>query len=199
MINAIILAGGRNSRIKEVKAFSRINGRPVIEIIIGKLSELFQKIIVVTNDASGYEHYDVMLVEDIVKNKGPLAGLYSGLTASDKLLNFVVGCDMPFINVDLIRHMTENTGENDVFVPRVRDFVEPLHGIYSKRCLPFIRKELDGNNTKVAGVKSFFSHVKVKYITDDEIARFDKEFYSFFSINTEKDLKKARSLITNYE
>ena len=62
--------------------------------------------------------------------------------------------------------MTENTGENDVFIPRIKDFADPLHGIYSKRCLPFIKQELDGNNT---GVKSFFNHVKVKYITDDEI------------------------------
>ncbi len=199
MINAIILAGGKNSRMKKAKAFCEINGRPVIEIIIGKLNGLFSKIIVVTNNTQGYERYDVMLVEDVVKNRGPLAGIYSGLSASDKPHNFVVGCDMPFLNVDLIRHMTENTGENDVIVPRIKGFVEPLHGIYSRRCLPFIKKELDGNDAEVTGVKSFFSRVRVKYITEDEVSRFDRKLGSFFSINTNEDLEKAKSLKTNYK
>jgi molybdopterin-guanine dinucleotide biosynthesis protein A len=43
-------------------------------------------------------------------------------------------------------------------------------------------------------IRKLFSIVKVKYIKEDEINRFDPKHLSFFNINTQDDLERARKL-----
>ena len=43
-------------------------------------------------------------------------------------------------------------------------------------------------------IVDFFPQVKVRYMEEDELDRFDPEHLSFFNINTKADLKRARKL-----
>ena len=76
-------------------------------------------------------------------------------------------------------------------LPRVNNLYEPLHAVYSRNCITpmeYIIKE----NRKV--IIELFDLVKVRYIEDEEVNRFDPEHMSFFNINTKDELELARKL-----
>ncbi|MFQ6065797.1 MAG: molybdenum cofactor guanylyltransferase [bacterium] len=191
---AIILSGGNNRRMLRDKAFLQIGRKTIIEREIETLSNIFSKILVVTNIQKSYEHLGVKLVSDLVPGKGALGGIYSGLIVSKAKYNFVVSCDLPFLNANLISYMIEISNEHDIIAPKLNGLVEPLHAVYSKRCLAPIKRQLDRNELKI---QSFFDEVKVRYLRDSEIKRYDPQGIAFFNVNTEDDLKKARLIAEN--
>lgn len=191
---AIILSGGNNRRMLHNKAFLQIGQKTIIEREIEILSTLFSRIIVVTNTPESYEHLGVSLVSDLVLDKGPLGGIYSGLIASKEEYNFVVSCDLPFLNAGLISYMVEITNGYDIVVARLGRFLEPLHAIYSRHCLVPIRKQLDRNELKI---RSFFNKMRVKYIQKSDIKRYDPQGITFLNVNTEDDLRKAKIIAMN--
>jgi molybdopterin-guanine dinucleotide biosynthesis protein A len=186
-----VLAGGESARIGTDKAFLKIGGKTLIEQILEKLLRIGDDVIVVTNSPERYNHLGVRLVSDISPGKGALGGIYSGLKASKNEYSFVVACDMPFLNVNLIRYMTLLASGHDVVIPRVNGLLEPLHAIYSKRCIPSIERLLEKDDLKIV---RFFSDVRVRYVEEEEINVLDPKHLSFFNINTLEDLEKARKL-----
>lgn len=69
--------------------------------------------------------------------------------------------------------------------------MEPLHAVYSKNCTGPMKNLIERGNLKIT---DFFDLVKVRYVGKEELDRFDPQRLSFFNINTEDDLKKARML-----
>ena len=186
-MNAIILAGGKASRMEGIaKAFLKINHEPLIEKQIRGLKKLFDKIIIVTNLPARYASLKgVEVASDIIPYQGPLGGIYSGLRVSDSFYNFVVACDMPFIDTGLIEYMHKKCPGYDAVVPRIDNKYEPLFSFYSKGCVKFIIQLLD---KKIFKISELFSRIKVKEITRDEVLKFAFGEKIFTNINTRKDL-----------
>lgn len=192
-MNAIILAGGKNTRMEgQDKAFLEIEGSPIVARLIEKLRPIVDEIIVVTNSSfKKYSHFEVKLVKDESPHKGPLMGIYSGLKVSSSDHNFVVAGDMPFLNEALVRHMIKNRDDYDVLIPKIDDKFHPLFGIYSKECIPVIEEMLGQNKLKVSDL---FPKVKKKFLLRPEIERFDGPLLSLMNINTREDLARAREM-----
>jgi molybdopterin-guanine dinucleotide biosynthesis protein A len=89
--------------------------------------------------------------------------------------------------------MTQICSTCDIVVPRIEDNVEPLCAVYSKSCLAHIQELLDQNELKI---DRLFGMVKVRYVERDEIDSFDPEHLTFFNINSQADLDRARALAT---
>ena len=188
-MTAIILAGGKSSRFGQDKAFIRIKGKPLIKRQLKFLKRIFKRIIIVSNRPDKYKFKGIKVVRDIIPHRGPLGGIYSGLMASSSFYNFTLACDMPFINVRLIKYMIGLKDGYDVVVPRLKKGYETLFAIYSKNCIKPIENRLLKQNFKI---RSFFTDVKVRTITQKEIAQFDKEGLCFININTPKDYRRFR-------
>lgn len=186
-MTGIILAGGERRRMVINKAFIKVNGAPIVERSLRILRGLFDEIIIVTNDPGPYISYRTILVGDIIKNRGPMIGVYSGLLNSRNNYSFVVACDMPFLNRSLISFMMGLTEGNDIVVPRFNGLVEPLHAIYSKKCLYAIEEQIEKGNNKIADI---FNICKVRYVDEDEIVPIDPEGRSFINLNTPEDLRR---------
>lgn len=184
-MTAVILAGGKSSRFGSDKAFIKINGMPLIERQVNALRNIFTKIIIVTNRPKKYGFKNIKIIQDIIKNRGPLGGIYSGLMESDSFYNFVVACDMPFISRSLIRYIMKNKNSYDIIIPKIDRKYHPLFGLYSKNCIPVIEKALKRNRLKVSAI---FPKVKTGFILRKEIERFDKPLLSLKNINTRDDL-----------
>lgn len=195
-MTSIVLAGGKSFRLGRDKALETIGGRFLIEHVIGRLSLLGNEIIVVTSQTNTLPYLGVKQLTDIYIDKGPLGGIYSGLRAAPCFHSLVVGCDMPLLNVALLRHIMELSPGFDVVIPRVDDNVEPLHAVYSKNCLTSIEAALDQNRLQVQG---FFNEVKVRYIDDAELKKYDPKHLSFFNVNSEADLERAQALLEKEE
>ena len=194
-MTSIILAGGRGSRFGRSKVLEIIGGKNLIQWVVDRLIPFSKEIIIVTAQGESFPYSPsspaIKTVTDIYPNKGPLCGIYSGLVTSSCSQAIVVGCDMPFLNVALLDYMTQISPPFDVVVPRIGEWVEPLCAIYSKNCLAPIQRLLQRNELRIS---ELFKVVRVKYVEEDEINRFDPEHLSFFNINTQADLYKARKL-----
>lgn len=187
-----MLAGGKSLRLGRNKAIEEIGGERLIQRVIERLRLLGDDIIVVTSSTNQLPDLGLRRVVDIYPGKGALGGIYSGLKESASFHSLVVACDMPFLNVALLRYLIELSPGFDVVIPRVGRLVEPLHAVYSKNCLAPIQAMLKKNNLKIDGL---FDRVKVRYVEEAEIERFDPQRLSFFNINSEADLEHARSLL----
>jgi molybdopterin-guanine dinucleotide biosynthesis protein A len=193
-MTSIILAGGKSLRLGQNKALQVIDGKSLIQWVVDRLAIISTEIIIAT--AHGEEipcssAVRIKTVADIYPGKGPLVGIYSGLIASFNPRAIVVGCDTPFLSVGLLEYMTQISPTFDVVVPRIKKKVEPLCAVYSKSCLAPIQELLEQDEL---GIRKLFSMVKVKYVEEDEIASLDPEHLSFFNINSQDDLDRARKL-----
>lgn len=186
-MTGIILAGGKSRRMGEDKPFVLFSGRPLIETMIDKISPLFNDLIIVTNKPHLYQRYGVRTEVDIVKDQGPLGGIYTGLISSKDRYNFIFACDMPFLNQALIEYMVGETksGGYDVVMPEYEGRLQPLCAIYSKRCIKPIEDELSKDNLRII---DFLKYVKVRMIKEKEISRLITGQPSFTNINTPQDL-----------
>lgn len=187
--SAIILAGGKSSRMKVNKAFVTINQQKMIALVVEKLRLLFNEVIVVTNKPEDYSGLGVKTATDLVPGQGPLGGIQAGLIAASNQHSFVMACDMPFVEPALISYLVGESHDNDVVVPKIGDYIEPLHAVYSKDCLEKISECLDGGKHKVY---SFYDQVKVKYVDLETLKILTNPEKAFFNVNTPEDLARAK-------
>ena len=191
-MTAIILAGGKSSRMGRDKAFMKIGRTNLIKRELEILRKIFKEILIVANKPKKYRFSrNVKVMKDIIPNLGPLGGLYSGLKASDTKYNFVAGCDMPFLNPDLIRYMMKSKKNYDVVVPKANGRMHPLFGIYSKKCIPAIEENLKEGRRNVS---SIFPKMRTKVVSGKDIVPLDNKMYSLMNINTPDDLKVAKRI-----
>lgn len=192
MANAIILCGGRSSRMGFDKAFLKIGGRTLVERQLSALKGRFRKIILVTNSPGEYKSgARVKVVPDLVRGMGPLGGLYTGLKNSGARYNFVTACDMPFLSPDLAAYMAGSLKEGfQAVVPFYRGQYEPLCALYSRDCIDKMIEALAAGELKLARLLSEF---KVRKVLKKELLRFGDPDVLFRNINTPQDLRLLKS------
>ncbi|OPL16077.1 MAG: hypothetical protein AVO39_06405 [delta proteobacterium MLS_D] len=192
-MTGIILAGGRSRRMGENKAFAEIGGVRLIDRTIALFRDLFNEIILVTNEPSDYLDLDAIIVTDIIPGKGALGGMYTGLFFARNERAFAAACDMPFLNRSFITWMMENSGNCDVLVPAPADGLQPLHAVYSRRCLPAIKKLIDDDRLQI---RLFYKRCRTVEIPESVLRSFDPEGTMFLNINSQDDLEQARLRLT---
>ncbi|MCP4267879.1 MAG: molybdenum cofactor guanylyltransferase [Candidatus Brocadiaceae bacterium] len=188
-MTAVILAGGKSSRMGSNKAFLKLKGQTFIELQIELLRKLFDKIVISANTPSEYEYLNLPIIKDLYPDKGPLAGIYTSLINSSSLYTFMLACDMPFVELGLIKHLQDLTQNYDVVIPKSKKGLEPLHAFYSKSCIDPIKKELDANNLRII---SFFPHVNVKIVELDSLTVSDSFNNSIKNLNTMEEYEGAK-------
>ncbi len=187
-MTGIVLSGGENKRMGADKAFLKVGGIPMIERVLRSLKEVFQDIIIVTNAPDRYAGYGVMVVTDVFDKRGPLTGIHSGLLRSSDEYNFVVACDMPFLNPRLIAYMAGLAEGYDIVVPKIAGLVEPLHGVYNRKLVSFIEERIGQGQRRI---QELFGALTVRYVAEQEIDRFDPARTSFKNLNTPQEYEEA--------
>ncbi|MDN5344549.1 MAG: molybdenum cofactor guanylyltransferase [Clostridia bacterium] len=188
----VVLAGGKSTRMGTNKALLPLGRESMLATIVAALRPLFPEVIVVTNTPDLYRDWQVRLVTDVIPGRGPLSGFHAGLLASPWWHNFVVACDMPFLDPAFIEHLLGQARGYDAVVPRRGEYLQPLHAVYSRSCLPAIEACLQQGDYQAF---AFYPHVKVRYIDIDRLQGFTDLERVFFNINTPADLDRARRLL----
>lgn len=187
----IVLAGGRSRRMGRDKAWLDAGGRPLIARVIERLASVAaEMVVVVAPGAAPLPDLTARVVVDRVVGAGPLGGLHAGLEAARTTWSFVVACDMPFLNLDLIRYFAYLRPGYDVVLPFPTGRPEPLHAFYHQRCLAPIAASLASGERAMI---SFLGAVRVRAVSAAEIAYFDAEGQSFLNINTPEEWEAVRS------
>lgn len=192
-VNAIVLCGGKSSRMGRDKAFLKAGGRTLVERQVEALSGRFRKIILATNSPGKYSAEGrVETVPDGVPGLGPIGGLAAALEKSDSLYNFAVACDMPFVNPDLAAYMAGSVKKGyQAVVPFYRNEYQPLCAVYSRDCLGDIRDAVASGRLKLVRL---FSRLRVRKVPLRELAEFGDPDVYFRNINTPRDLRFLKAL-----
>jgi molybdopterin-guanine dinucleotide biosynthesis protein A len=188
-IAGIILSGGKSIRMGENKAFIQIEGVPIIKRIYDLFNELFQEVIIVTNQKDLFSDFGSKIYSDLIPGKGALGGLYTGIFFSSFHHSFCVACDMPFIKKSLVQYLIENRDDEDVIVPRTKDGLQPLHAIYSKNCVDPIRRIIGEGKSKIIDI---YYQVNVKIVEERDFLSLDPGRESFINVNTPEELLSIR-------
>jgi molybdenum cofactor guanylyltransferase len=153
---AIILAGGKSLRMGADKCMLPIEGKPLIAYVAAQLTGTFDEVLIGSNQRDRFRFMGLTVVPDIKKNIGPLMGIYSCLKASSNALNFVTACDIPFMNIALIKEMLSISDNYDAVIPVTTDqHLEPLFAVYNRSAIPFIETMLMQGCNKVARLPQF--------------------------------------------
>ena len=194
--SCIILAGGKGLRLGSDKATEKIDAQTLIQHSVKSLLGFGDEIIVVTapgkTELGLGDFPQVRVVEDSATGKGPIMGIYTGLSASNSELNLVVACDMPFLNLDLIKFMVSQANACDAVIPRLGGLMEPLHAIYSRSAKNSALELIDSGSFSLS---QLIKRILVRFVDEGEIDVYDPERLSFFNINFPEDLVKARQIL----
>ncbi len=190
--SGVILAGGLSKRFSgKNKALLEVGGRRIIDRIFEPFQNLFEEVIIVTNDPASYLDFNATLVSDIFSVRSSLTGIHAGLFYARNPFIFVTACDTPFLQEKLIRiimdHIEANVG---IVIPETEAGMEPLFAVYSKTCLPMMEHHIKEGKFKIQRI---FKSLKVKKVPGDVLQQTDPELTSFFNINTPDDLIRAES------
>jgi molybdenum cofactor guanylyltransferase len=188
---AIILSGGKSSRMGTNKALLKLNEKTTIERMVDTLKIYFDDIILVTNDMESYQFLGVKMVSDHYPGKGPLAGFHAGLMASDYDVNFITACDMPFISGELAANLVNMIDYHDALVPVINGKMQTLCGVFQKKNVTKIEECIENGRLPI---KQLLDHLNVLYVTEKELQAYtniDLERV-FFNMNHPHEYEDAK-------
>ncbi|NPV65843.1 MAG: molybdenum cofactor guanylyltransferase [Anaerolineae bacterium] len=189
-VTVAILAGGKSSRMGTDKSFVPLLGKTLIQHVLERVGSLGLPTILITNRPAAYAPLGLPMYGDLLAGKGSLGGLYTAISCSQTLYTLCVACDMPFLNPALLAHLISLRAGYDAIVPRLDGFPEALHAVYSKGCLGAIREKLEQDQLKAI---SFYGQVRLRFVEEDEVRRFDPALRSFVNVNTPEELARLQA------
>ena len=193
-MTGVILAGGESTRMGKNKAFVEINGQRIIDRTVSLFRKIFDDVLLVTNTPLEYIELKVKIVTDLIPGKGALGGIYTGLFFSSSPKAFFVGCDMPFLDRDVIQYFLSLSQTADIVVQRTKDHWQPLHAVYPRTLLKPIARLLQQGELKISKA---YQGMKVREITEEELKPFDPDLHTLSNVNTPEELKKLLETYPN--
>jgi molybdenum cofactor guanylyltransferase len=183
-ISALILAGGRGSRMGHVdKGLQVFRGKPMVAHVIQRLSPQVDEIIINANrNIADYGAFGHRVIADAIDGfAGPLAGLHVGLTRATHPLVVTAPCDSPFLPLDLVArlHAALVARDADLAVAKTFDQPHPVFCLVKRDREAHLRAFLETGQRKIDKWYETLNVVEVGF--DDEEA-------AFANINTRDEL-----------
>ena len=141
-MTALILAGGKS-----------LGKEAVLEDLAGMTAALFDETFIIASLNRNYKHLNLhgaAVLTDFLENKGPLVGLYTGLSYSTHQVSCVLTCDLPLVSPTILQRLVDSWQEeyDGICLEDIEGRVQPFPGIYRRSSRHFIRLLLDrGENT----------------------------------------------------
>lgn len=148
-LTAIILAGGKSSRMGQDKGLVLYRGKRMVEHVAAACRQLTSEILISTNNPE-YDFLSYKLVEDTFTERGPIGGLQAGLVASETDDNIFCPCDMPGIQPAVFKKILEEKGKsNAVVASNSSGKIYPVLGYYNKNALAVIENQIVNGDFKM--------------------------------------------------
>jgi molybdopterin-guanine dinucleotide biosynthesis protein A len=194
-MTGVLVAGGQSRRMGRDKRFLELGGQSLLHRALSVLQGLFPEVLIALAEPLPQltrQGYRVVL--DLIPNCATLGGLYTGLASAGHPRIFAVGCDMPFLNPEVIRRLAGLGAQVDIAMPRLATGLQPMHAVYSKACLPHLERMAGAQELKVQALAEV-PGLTVKLAPEKDFLDADPQLLSFFNINTPADLEFARKLL----
>ena len=135
----------------------------------------------IVGNSKTYENYGVQVHPDLIKEKGPVGGIYTGLFYSKQQTNLIISCDIPNIKKDLIEFLIREYKGEDALICSFQGKYHPLFGLYKKSTFTVFKKHIDQNELKLMNVL-----LKINYNTLEVPSSMIEQLTN---VNTKQDYK----------
>lgn len=191
---AVILAGGRSSRMGRPKAWLDFHGRPLLQHVIARVRPWVDEIVVVA--APGQDLPDLaaaaapppVVVRDDHPGAGPLPALTLGLATMHAPWALALGCDAPLVRADIVSHLAGQRDDVDVVLPIWDGRPQPLVALYARRLVPTLQTLVAAGERRVHAVGEL---PQVRRVQAAELAPLDPDGETFWSLNTPAEYARA--------
>jgi molybdopterin-guanine dinucleotide biosynthesis protein A len=165
--SAVLLAGGESRRMGRDKATLNFLGEPLWSRQLRLLRQIGpREILISARSDPAWRPADTIFIPDQPPSHGPLSGIVAAVDAMNGTHLLVLAVDMPLMNAETLRSMSENIGFARGVVPKIRPRAEPLAAIYPRECLPRLRAALNSDNFSMQNLVDYLVRFRLLSIVD---------------------------------
>lgn len=184
VLTAVILAGGTSQRMGQDKAFIELDGQTFIERILAVTKGFVKDQIIIANTEK-YQSLNVKTYSDLIKNCGPVGGIYTAMQVVETPYLLVLSCDIPLLSSSILEHLINGSIPCAANVLTSNGRYQPLTAIYHKDTMPVFKEALEEQRLKL---RSLLPRMDLNTIVCPK-----NLLLSLENINTPDDLKKVRN------
>jgi molybdenum cofactor guanylyltransferase len=191
---AIILCGGKSSRMGRDKATLPFGPELILQRVVRLVSEVVDRANIVVVAAPDQElpdlPGDVQIAYDRTAYRGPLEGLATGMRAFAGRADVVYAsaCDVPLLAPAFVERMFALLGEHDIAVPYDGQYHHPLAAVYRSSVLPKIDQLLAADRMRLVFL---FDEVDTLKVSVEELRSIDPELATLKNLNRPEDYETA--------
>jgi molybdenum cofactor guanylyltransferase len=191
---AIILCGGKSSRMGQDKATLPFGPELMLQRVIRIISQVVDPTAIVVVAAPQQIlpalPTEVIVTRDERPGRGPLEGLAAGLRSMPAAVSaiYATSCDVPLMVPEFVAAMFDKLGESDIAVPYDGQFHHPLAAVYRPTVLEVVDSLLESDRLRP---KFLFEEVRTKEVPIDELRNHDPELTTLMNLNHPEDYSTA--------
>ena len=188
----LVLTGGRSSRMNKEKCLLSYHGVTQIEYCNNLLSRLCDKVFISNRHDQDLNRCceDMPQIHDRFLEMGPFGGIMTAMFEYPRAAWFVLGCDMPFVDLEVLTELARARDPLKMataYVHDIKKYPEPLCTIYEPKILPWFFRSLGAG--PVWPIKDL-NHAQAKTV-------FIKDGRKLRSVNTPEEYRKALNALKN--
>ncbi len=199
-LGAVVLCGGKSTRMGRPKAWLPFGGEPLLVRVVSRIAEAASPIVVVAAPDQELPALPagVRIVRDAVSGRGPLQGILAGLSALEGLAEaaYVSSTDAPFVHPELVRRLEvlRTEGDHDIAVPRAQGHHHPLAAVYRTSVRAVVSGLLDADLRRPFFV---FERARTRFVEEPDLLAgealraADPHLWSLRNINAPEDYEGA--------
>jgi molybdenum cofactor guanylyltransferase len=187
-----IIAGGKSSRMGgEEKAFLKLSGKPILDLVIGRFDQQVDRVVINANgDGRRFSETGLEVVPDILTIPAtPLAGLHACLrfaTGWDFVVT--VPSDTPFLPLDLAFRLVEKAQSEGAAIAHSGGQDHFIIGAWKTSLVHELETAIQREG--LSRVKDWAAYVSASIVAWPHLP-----YDPFFNVNTLEDLKLAKEIV----
>jgi len=191
---AIVVVGGRSSRMGTPKPWLDLGGRPLLARVVEMVREWTREIVLVAAPeqalpALGADAPAPTVVRDDLPGAGPLPALALGLRSIAAPWALALGCDAPLVRTAIVGRLAAERGDDvDAVVPIWEGRPQPLVALYRRTLAPTLDALVAAGERRLHAIAD---RPRVRRVPAEALAALDPEGESFASINTPEEFARA--------
>jgi molybdopterin-guanine dinucleotide biosynthesis protein A len=191
-IGGIVLCGGQSRRMGRAKAWLPFGEELMLPRVVRLLGEAVTPIVVVAAPEQDVPPlpYEIEIVRDSERGRGPLQGLVAGLAALRGRADaaYLSSCDVPFLRPAFVRRLIDLLGDHAICVPDVGGYRHPLAALYRLEVAEVAARLLAENRLRLA---LLFEQTPTRLASAEELTDVDPTFQTLRNLNTPAEYEAA--------